>query len=96
MYRSIGMSKVQIVKMIFIEALTTGIAGSLTGVISGMMMIVTGAGLLKSLEIQTKIHYSGMELSMCLIFGVIIALTASIGPALKSSKLNLMESIKYE
>lgn len=96
MYRSVGMSKSQIVKMIFIEALTTGIIGSFTGVVCGMIMILSGAGLLKSLEMEMNIHYSGMELALCLVFGIIIAITASIGPALKSSRLNLMEVIKYE
>jgi putative ABC transport system permease protein len=96
MYRSVGMSKAQIVKMIFIEALTTGIIGSFTGVISGVIMIFSGAGLLKSLEMEMNIHYSGIELTLCLVFGIIVAIGASIGPALKSSRLNLMESIKYE
>jgi putative ABC transport system permease protein len=90
------MSRVQIVKMIFIEALTTGIIGSFTGVLSGMLMIISGAGLLRSLELEMNVKYSGIELSACLVFGIIIALIASVGPALKSSRLNLMESIKYE
>jgi putative ABC transport system permease protein len=96
MYRSIGMSKTQIIQMMLMEAFTLGVIGSLAGVVSGMLMIISGAGLLRSLEMEVNIHYSGLQLVMCLIFGVLIALFASVWPALKSSKLNLMEAIKYE
>jgi putative ABC transport system permease protein len=96
MYRSVGMSKLQTIKMIFVEALTMGLIGSVSGVLSGMLMIISGAGLLRSLEMETKIHYSAEQLILCMIFGIIISVIASIWPALKSSKLNLMEAIKYE
>lgn len=96
MYRSIGMSKRQLVKMILIEAFTMGVIGSITGVLSGMIMISSGAGLLRSLEMEMNIHYSGVQFTLCLVLGIIISIIASLWPALKSSKLNLMESIKYE
>lgn len=96
MYRSVGMSKLQIIGMIFIEALTLGLIGSLIGVTSGLLMISSGAGLLRSLQMEMNIHYSDIQLALCIILGIAISIIASVWPALKSSKLNLMESIKYE
>ena len=96
MYRSIGMSKIQMMQMIFIEAITMGFIGSVMGVISGILMILSGAGLLKSLEMEMTIHYSGVQLELCILLGISITVIASLWPALKSSKLNLMEAIKYE
>lgn len=95
-YRSIGMSKAQLIKMILIEAFTMGVIGSIAGVASGIIMILSGAGLLESLEMEMTIHYSAVQLTLCLVLGIIISIIASIWPALKSSKLNLMEAIKYE
>ncbi len=96
MYRSVGMSKLQIIEMILIEALTIGLLGSMAGIASGLLMVMTGNGLMKALDMEMNLHYSGGQLSLCLIIGIIIAVIASLWPALKSSKLNLMESIKYE
>jgi putative ABC transport system permease protein len=96
MYRSAGMSRVQLVSMLFIEALTTGLIGSLAGITAGVLMILSGEGLLKSLEIEINTHYSGTQLILSLILGIVISVIASVWPALKSSRLNLMEAIKYE
>jgi putative ABC transport system permease protein len=82
--------------MIFIEALTLGIIGSLTGVVSGILMISSGAGLFRSLQMIAGIHYSFTQLALSIVLGIVISIIASVWPALKSSKLKLMESIKYE
>lgn len=41
-------------------------------------------------------HYFIKTFSIAFILGIIIMIIASIGPALKSSKLNIIDSIKYE
>ncbi len=96
MYRCVGMSKPQTIFMILMEALTMGLIGSATGILSGVLMLISGAGLLKSLEMDINLHYSGLQIILSLIFGICIPVIASIWPGLKSSKLNLMEAIKYE
>ncbi len=96
MFRSVGMSKPQIIRMIYVEALSLGIAGSMAGTGAGLLMLISGAGLLKSLEMETSIHYSAIQIGLCLALGIVISVLASIWPALKSSKLNLMEAVKYE
>ena len=91
-FRSMGMSKVQTVKMIFIEAITGGVIGGLLGVVTGTLMIVILAGTNNSKDI----HFPVSSYIIYVLAGVILMLIASIGPALKSSKLDIVSSIKLE
>ena len=91
-FKSIGMSKVQTVKMIFIEALTGGAIGGLLGVMAGTLMIVILAGTSNSKDI----HFPISSYLLYVIAGVLLMLIASIIPALKSSKLDIVSSIKLE
>ncbi|WP_088186151.1 FtsX-like permease family protein [Desulfosporosinus sp. FKA] len=91
-FRSIGMSKVQIVKMIFIESLTGGIIGGLLGVMAGTLMIVVLAGTNNSQDI----HFPVSSYFIYVLSGIALMLIASISPALKSSKLDIVASIKLE
>jgi putative ABC transport system permease protein len=86
MYRSVGMSKHQIIGMIFTEALTLGIIGSLTGVLSGILMISSGAGLFRSLHMIMGIHYSVTQLVLSVVLGIVISIIASVWPALKAPR----------
>ncbi|MDO0824249.1 ABC transporter permease [Desulfosporosinus nitroreducens] len=91
-FRSMGMSKVQTVKMIFIEAITGGAIGGLLGVIAGTLMIVILAGTNNSKDI----HFPFSSYIIYVLAGVTLMLMASIIPALKSSKLDIVSSIKLE
>ena len=91
-FKSIGMSKVQTVKMIFIEALTGGAIGGLLGIMAGTLMIVILAGTSNSKDI----HFPIGSYIIYVVAGVILMLIASIIPALKSSKLDIVSSIKLE
>jgi putative ABC transport system permease protein len=94
--RSIGMSKGQIRKMIIIEAMTGGLIGGVVGIIMGVMIISIIPYLLKAIDLPIDITYDPMLLISGLLGGVVVCLIASISPALKSSKLNIIEAIKYE
>lgn len=91
-FRSMGMSKVQIVKMIFLEAFTGGIIGGLFGVATGTLMIVVLAGASNSGEI----HYPVSSYILYVIAGAAVMLAASISPALKSSRLDIISAVKFE
>lgn len=91
-FRSMGMSKVQTVKMIFIEALTGGAIGGLLGVMAGTLMIIILAGTNNSKDI----HFPFSSYIIYVLAGVTLMLMASIVPALKSSKLDIVSSIKLE
>ncbi|MDF2548020.1 MAG: hypothetical protein K0R93_2918 [Anaerosolibacter sp.] len=95
-FRSVGMSKKQIIKMIFIEAFTGGLIGGIAGALTGLLMISIVPHVLKAMDSPIPIHYSLKLFSYSMISGIIITVVASISPALKSSRLNIIEAIKYE
>ena len=97
MFRSVGMSKFQIIRMMLIESLTGGIIGGIIGIITGVILIEFIPHILIAInEPRIPMHYSFGLLLYSLLAGVVIMLIASISPAIKSSKLNIIESIKYE
>lgn len=96
MMRSIGLSKKQTLKMIMIEALTGGCIGGVVGIIGGTLMLMSVPNLMQSIDIPIAIHYSMSFFISSLIGGIVIAVLASISPALKTSKLNIIDAIKYE
>ncbi|MCX7708626.1 MAG: FtsX-like permease family protein [Clostridia bacterium] len=95
-FRSVGMNKKQIVKMIFIESMTGGLIGGIVGVAAGLIMINIMKHMLTQVIATIPMNYSITMLTISATIGVIIMVTASISPAMKSSKLNIIESIKYE
>lgn len=94
--KSIGMSKRQIVKMMFIEALSGGIVGGAIGVLAGILTISVVPYIMKAMDQSIPISYTIESFILAFILGIIITLLASISPAARSSKLNIIESIKYE
>lgn len=94
--RSIGMSKNQIIKMIFVESLTGGLIGGVIGVLTGLSMILLIPDIMVSMGLVYTIRYSIPLLLMYLFVSVLVMITASISPAIKSSNLNIIEAIRYE
>jgi len=90
--RSVGMSKTQTIKMIFIEAFSGGTIGATTGVLGGVLMIFNmsqiGEGLQAYYPIGSFIIY--------IVVGALVMMLASISPAVKTSKIDLVSSLKYE
>jgi len=93
---SIGMSKRQSIKILFIEALSVGLIGGIMGVAAGFVTTVIVPYVMKAMELPLNMHYSYSLFGMCFILGIGITMAASIAPALKSSKLNIIEAVKYE
>jgi putative ABC transport system permease protein len=96
MMSAVGMSRGQTLKVIFVEALTGGLIGGAMGVLTGVLMISIVPYVMKAINISVPIHYSKPILIIAVAAGVTISLIASVGPALKSSQMNIIEAIKYE
>ena len=94
--RSIGLSKKQTLKMIFVEALTGGFIGAIVGIIGAMFMLLIIPRLMQTIGVPLLIHYKFELFAISLFTGIIISVIASISPALKTTKLDIIESIKYE
>jgi putative ABC transport system permease protein len=93
---SVGMSNRQALKMIFIESITGGIIGGSVGILAGLLLISLVPQVMSALNLPIPIHYDYPEFALALVAGVVITVVASISPALKAAKLNIIESIKYE
>jgi putative ABC transport system permease protein len=94
--RSIGLSKKQTLKMIFVEALTGGCIGATVGIIGAMFMLWIVPELMQTIGVPLAIHYKSDLFAASLFTGIIISVIASVSPALKTTKLDIIESIKYE
>ncbi|UWD47273.1 FtsX-like permease family protein [Clostridioides difficile] len=95
MYKSVGQSDKQNIKMTLIEGFTSGLLGAIIGI------------LISILEIQTIFIVAGPKISMTpdldfktFIFagmlGITVTLIGSIVPILKGKKMKLVEEIKFE
>ena len=96
--RSVGMNKRQTLKMIFVEAFTGGLIGGLTGIIIGLLLIMNVEKVIEALggSIKEFIQISWISLAACVTVGIVITIAASVGPAFRSSKLDIIDAIKYE
>lgn len=96
MLRSIGMSKSQLLKMTFLESLSCGIIGGFMGVETGIIMISDMPYVMKAINQPIEISVSEYYLFIYFIAGIIITVLASVSSAMKTSKLNIIEAIRYE
>ncbi len=96
MLRSIGMSSRQTVLMIFIEALSGGFIGGIAGTLGGFFEIWVIPYVMRAIDLSVPIRFPYESIPIYIAAGVVITVVASISPAFKSSRLNIIESIKYE
>jgi len=96
MMRCVGMSKNQIAQMIFVESLTGGIIGGTAGVLMGLLMILLIPNIMVAMGLVYTLHYSVPLLLLYLLASVLVMVVASVSPAIKSSKLKIIEVVKYE
>jgi putative ABC transport system permease protein len=95
-FRSVGMSRRQVVRMIFLEALDAGLASGLVGCACGALLLSVGSYLLAAMNLFVTMTFSLPVFLSCMGASVAISLVASVSPALKSSRLPIIASIKYE
>lgn len=96
MFRSIGMDKTQLIKISFIEALTGGVIGGIFGTSTSILMTLTMMQILRQIQLNIDIVYSVIVFVICFAIAVLISVLGSIIPTIRSSKINLIEAIKYE
>ena len=94
--KSIGMNKKQVKKMLLIEGSIVGIVGATVGLLGGTLSFNIGPLFmtLGNVDMHLK-HYPSLFI-VYIIGGFLVAVVASISPAQSSSKLNIIEEIKFE
>jgi len=96
MMRSVGMSRAQTVKMLFIEALSGGIIGGAAGILGGVLLIELVTHVLRAINLPIALHHSSLLFITALISGIAVSVIASVSPALKTSRMNVIKAIRYE
>lgn len=95
-FRSIGMSKYGMIKMLAAESLFVGVFGVIYGVIGALAMISIMPYMLSFVYGEIKAFYSVEMFIILTGAAVIIMFLTGIIPAMKSTKMSIIESIKYE
>ncbi|CAH1209513.1 hypothetical protein PAECIP111893_03041 [Paenibacillus plantiphilus] len=95
-YRSIGMSKSQLKKMLVTESTFIGIFGVLIGLIGAVALIEIVPFMLSFMYGSIIMYYSISTFVVLTGMSIVIMMLTSFIPVLKSNKLSIMETIKYE
>jgi len=95
-FRSIGMDKWQLGKMVCLEALSGGVIGGVIGLLAGRLLMVILSMLLEALNMPIPLHYSLTIFGISFLGGILVSLVAILRPAFKAAGLNIVEEIKYE
>ena len=96
MLRSIGMSKWQVLRMIFIEGLGSGFIGAVGGIIGGSLFCMISNYIMDAMQMPIKVIVEPSLFINFLIGGMLITVLGSVIPARGSAKVNIIEAIKYE
>lgn len=96
LFRSSGMSRKQLRRMLFIEAATVGIVGASAGLMIAALMLYTIPLLLESFRVFIPLSFPpGTALAM-IAAGMLITVFASVGPTVRTGRMNIIEALKYE
>lgn len=93
---SVGMSKRQVIGMVLWEALGSGLAGGLIGTLTGIVLLVNMPWVIQSFGIPLAMELSVPLLLQSFAAGMLIMIIASVAPALRSSRLDIVTELKYE
>jgi putative ABC transport system permease protein len=93
--RAVGMSRLQVRRMIRWEAVIISVFGALLGVVIGIFF---GWALQQALVAEgvTEFRLPLPQLVLYLVLAGVAGVLAAIGPARRAAKLNVLQSIAYE
>jgi putative ABC transport system permease protein len=94
--RSIGMSRIQNIIMLFIEACSVGLIGAIAGMSTSGLLFVTIPLVLRSFNLPLSIQFQSGTAVVMLTFSIMVTLLASLAPVIRVSRLQLIQVLKYE
>ena len=93
--RAVGMARVQVKRMVRVEAVIVAVLGAILGIIIGILFAWALQQALSDLGI-TELSFPVVQLVVMMIAAALIGVLAAILPARKAAKLNVLEAISYE
>jgi putative ABC transport system permease protein len=96
LYRCVGMSKKGIKQMLVTETVLIGVLGVAFGVLAGLVMMSAIPVSVSVFWGVVKIVPAGKEMAILAVVSILTMLAVSSVPTLESSKLSILETIKYE
>jgi putative ABC transport system permease protein len=97
MLRAIGMTRMQIIRMVLAEAGLMGVIGGVLGVGTGIVLariLFIGMTTMSGYSLTFVLPPEGIVIS--LIVAVIISQLAAIFPSRRASKVKILEAVRYE
>lgn len=94
--RSIGMSRKQLSWLLIIEAVLSGFIGGIIAVLLGNLLIYIIPNFIKSTGQVMAVSYSVPISISCMALGIVLSVITEIVLAVKSFKMSIIDSIKYE
>ncbi len=95
MYKSVGMSRGQNIRITIIEGLTSGLIGAGMGLLTAWLELKT-IFIVAGPRISVKPDFDPAVFLTTGLAGILITLTGSVVPILKGSRMKLVEEIKSE
>lgn len=95
--RSLGMTQVQVQRLILAEAATIGFIGAVFGVGFGAVLsdvFIIGLRSIGGFVLNSQVPYNAMVYSFIIAF--VVAICAAIYPAYRASRINIITAIKHE
>jgi putative ABC transport system permease protein len=95
-FRSIGMSQRQMVKVLLTEALAGGLIAGFTGIVIGLIYLVQTGQLLFLLNLPIRMHYPPQYFITAVLAGAVISVLATLLPSRQTARLDIVRELKYE
>ena len=94
--RSIGMSKYQLIKISLTEAFLVGLIGSILGISGGLCLLYIAPKIMMSLGLRVVMNTTIYQIMLCLGCGILITILTSLYSSIETSRMAIIEAIKYE
>ncbi|MFN3307959.1 MAG: FtsX-like permease family protein, partial [Anaerolineales bacterium] len=95
--RSMGMTRLQVMRMILAEALAHGSMGGIYGLLFGFLIaqvMILAMNLMIGYNLSYKFSFQPFLVGLAIAF--LVAQIAALGPARRAAQVNIIEAIKHE
>ncbi|MCR2805817.1 ABC transporter permease [Paenibacillus soyae] len=96
MMRAVGVTRRQVVRMIQLEGIGMGLTATISGCVLGTMLIYMTSSFMEIRSLTFAFGISWVILLVIFLFGLLVSLISSLGPAARAAKTPLSEALRYE